>query len=160
MTFPATPEFLTPSLLDRLTDPTSGGVLQRKGYSIEQMVEAVRRDLEDLLNTRRTNPNIPATYEETLHSIEAFGIPDLTSLKAFTPQQRQGIARLLEQIIVQFEPRLKDVQVRQVESKDLSRRSIRFHIFARLLVEPAPEVAFETIMELTTGQANIEACMP
>ena len=30
-------------------------------------------------------------------------------------------------------------------------RTVRFHIDARLCLDPAPEVAFDTILELTTG---------
>jgi type VI secretion system protein ImpF len=150
-------EMLMPSLLDRLIDPLSGGTLSRRGYAVEQMVDAVRRDLEDLLNTRRTNPDIPAGYPEVLASIEAYGVPDLTSLEAFTVEQREEIGRLLEQIIRRFEPRLKDVRARLVEEKENPDRKIRFHVDATLAVEPAPEVAFETVLELTTGHTTIES---
>jgi type VI secretion system protein ImpF len=150
-------EMLMPSLLDRLIDPHSGGTLSRRGYSVEQMVDAVRRDLEDLLNTRRTNPDIPAGYPEVLASIEVYGVPDLTSLEAFTVEQREEIGRLLEQIIRRFEPRLKEVRARLVEEKDNPDRKIRFHVDAKLAVEPAPEVAFETVLELTTGHTTIES---
>ena len=35
--------------------------------------------------------------------------------------------------------------------------SVKFHIDARLRVEPSPEVGFETTLELTTGHASIKA---
>ncbi len=148
---------LMPSLLDRLIDPESGGTLSRRGYSVEQMVDAVRRDLEDLLNTRRTNPGIPDVFVEVLTSIEAYGVPDLASLEAFTLEQREGIGHLLERIVAQYEPRLKDVRARLIEKKDNQERKIYFHVDAKLSVEPAPEVAFETVLELTTGRTTVES---
>ena len=43
-----------PSLLDRLIDPEADGTTFKHGYSVQQMVAAVYRDLEELLNTRQT----------------------------------------------------------------------------------------------------------
>src|SRR5262249_42777188 len=51
---------LTPSILDRLIDPESAGTAIMTGYSAEKMYQAVLRDLEDLLNTRRTAGTLPA----------------------------------------------------------------------------------------------------
>ena len=33
---------------------------------------------------------------------------------------------------------------------------MRFHIQARLNVDPSPEVGFETVLELTTGHASVK----
>jgi len=150
-------DMLMPSLLDRLIDPESGGTRSRRGYSVEQMIDAVRRDLEELLNTRRTNPGIPDAFTEVLNSIEAYGVPDLASLEAFTLEQREAIGQLLERIITRFEPRLKDIHARLLEMKDDHGRNVRFHVDAKLALEPAPEVAFETVLELTTGRTTIES---
>ena len=49
-----------PSVLDRLIDPDSDGTAWQRGYGVEQMIDAVRRDLEDLLNTHRIVADIPA----------------------------------------------------------------------------------------------------
>src|SRR5205085_2465499 len=45
---------LMPSVLDRLVDPASAGTEGQRGYTLNQMMEAVRKDLEELLNTRQT----------------------------------------------------------------------------------------------------------
>jgi type VI secretion system protein ImpF len=146
---------LMPSIIDRLIDPTSGGTIARRGYTVEQMIDAVRRDLEDLMNTRRTNPYLPTEFVEVLNSIEAYGMPDLTSLNAITMQQREAIGRVIESIVQQFEPRLKDIHATLLDTGQKVERSLRFHIEARLALEPAPEVAFETVLELTTGHASV-----
>ncbi|MBY0229917.1 MAG: type VI secretion system baseplate subunit TssE, partial [Gemmataceae bacterium] len=101
---------LMPSLLDRLTDPEASGNALRDGYGAEQVAAAVLRDLEELLNTRLTALDIPADCAETLGSIAAFGLPDLSNVPASTIEQRATIGRTLETIIMRFEPRLRDVR--------------------------------------------------
>jgi type VI secretion system protein ImpF len=147
---------LMPSILDRLIDPETAGTSWRRGYGIDQMVAAVHRDLEELLNTRQSHSGLPAGFPETLRSIYGYGLPDLTSLPAITPQQRAEIGRVLEAIVTLFEPRLRDVRATLVDTGDDKKRSLQFRIEARLCLDPAPEVAFDTILELTTGHYSIE----
>lgn len=146
---------LMPSLIDRLIDPDSAGTAWRQGYSVAQMIDAVRADLEDLLNTRQSFGDLPADYPLTATSVLTYGIPDLGSLRATGEGERAGIARLLERIVTQVEPRLKRVRVTLVEEDDDTDRRVRFHIDALLAVEPAPEVGFVTVLELTTGHASV-----
>jgi type VI secretion system protein ImpF len=148
---------LRPSLIDRLTDPESGGTVWRDGYGVEQAMESVRRDLEDLLNTRRTPPDGIQDEELLRDCILNYGLPDLTGVQALTPQQRQEIGLMLEQVVAAFEPRLKEVRAVLAESGDPKTPTLRFRIDARLCLDPAPEVAFETILELTTGRYSIRA---
>jgi len=147
---------LMPSMLDRLIDPDSGGTAWRRGYGVEQMIDAVRRDLEELLNTRETVNDLPEEFVEVRNSVFTFGLPDLTSLNVITPQQREELGRVLEANIERFEPRLKDVRARMVEAGDGKERTIKFHIEARLCLDPAPEVAFDTILELATGHYSVK----
>ena len=51
------------------------------------MLESVRRDLEDLLNTRRTPPDGIQDEELLRDCILNYGLPDLTGVQAITPQQ-------------------------------------------------------------------------
>jgi type VI secretion system protein ImpF len=147
---------LMPSILDRLIDPDSAGTSWRRGYGPEQMADAVQRDLEDLLNTRQSHGGLPEGYREVERSIVAYGFPDLTSLNAITPEQRDQIGRLIEGVIGRFEPRLKDIRATLVDPGDGKQRTVRFRVEARLSVDPAPEVAFDTILELTTGHYSIK----
>jgi type VI secretion system protein ImpF len=148
---------LMPSLLDRLIDPESAGTSWRYGYGVEQMLEAVRRDLEELLNSRQTPASLIADYPELKSSVFGYGLPDLSSLNAATPQQRAEIGRVLERIIATFEPRLDKVKAVLVDIGDVKLPSLRFRIDAKLKMEPAPEVAFETTLELTTGRYSIRS---
>jgi type VI secretion system protein ImpF len=147
---------LTPSVLDRLIDPDAAGTAWRRGYGVGQMVDAVQRDLEELLNTRESHQGLPEEYVEVRRSIAAYGLPDLTALDAVTPQQRAEIGRVLEAAIARFEPRLRDVRATLVDAGDGKARTVRFRIDAKLCLEPAPDVAFETILELTTGHYSVK----
>jgi type VI secretion system protein ImpF len=149
-------EGLMPSVLDRLIDPDSTGTVWRRGYGIEQMFAVVQRDLEDLLNTRSSTSDLPDAFVELHNSIFGYGLPDLVSLEAITPQQREDIGRVLEARIARFEPRLKDVHARMITPADSKERTVRFHVEARLCLEPAPEVAFDTILELATGHYAVK----
>jgi type VI secretion system protein ImpF len=146
---------LTPSLLDRFIDPVFQNEAPLRALSVAEMADVVRRDLEDLLNTRQSNQAVPPGYEALQRSIIAFGLPDLTNLNAITSDQREAIGRVLEDIVERFEPRLRDVRAALIGGGDAKMRSLRFRIDARLRVEPAPEVAFETVLELASGASSV-----
>jgi type VI secretion system protein ImpF len=143
-------EALKPSIIDRLIDPES-----REGYDLRLMEAAVRRDVDDLLNTRQTHVGLPEAFVELHNSIAAYGLPDLTSLNALTGAQREQIGRSLEDIIARFEPRLRDVRATLVSPGDDIDRRIRFRVEARLCVDPAPDVPFDAVLDLATGHYTV-----
>jgi type VI secretion system protein ImpF len=164
---------LQPSVLDRLIDAESAGTPDRPGYNLRQMENAVRRDLEDLLNTRRP-PEIvrgpdgrPEPFfgglTEVPTSIANFGLRDLAFFDTLTPELRAEFARHIEQVITVHEPRLRDVrvtvrdpaQVAETLKNEFKRTAMYFHIEARLNLDPAPEVTFETVLELTKGTHQV-----
>jgi type VI secretion system protein ImpF len=151
---------LMPSVLDRLIDPDSAGTIARRGYGVGQMTEAVRRDLTDLLNTRQSHEGLSPEYDELHRSILAFGLPDLTSFAAVTPEERRQIGEAIERIIELFEPRLRDVRATVLSPAESRERTIRFRVDARLCLDPAPEVAFDTILELSTGRYAVQPSGP
>jgi type VI secretion system protein ImpF len=164
---------LNPSVLDRLIDAESAGTKERRGYTLRQMENAVRRDLEDLLNTRRPPDRIlgPDGRSEAFFgglteistSIVNYGLRDLAFYDTLTPELRAEFARHIEQVITVFEPRLRDVrvtvrdrdQMAEALKSDFRRTALYFHIDARLGLDPAPEVAFETVLELTKGTHQV-----
>jgi type VI secretion system protein ImpF len=146
---------LTASLLDRLIDQEEDQAGSARGYDHRQMIDVVRRDLEDLLNTRMTNGDVPAAFVEVNNSVVTYGLPDLSSQSADTAEQRAEIGRIIERVIERFEPRLRHVRARLVESMG-GAQTVRFQINAELNVDPAPEVGFETVLELMTGHASIK----
>jgi type VI secretion system protein ImpF len=147
---------LMPSILDRLIDPSSEGTAWRHGYSLQQIVDAVRRDLEELLNSHQVYLHLDERWPQLRNSLLSYGMPDLASTNALTINDRQKIGATIETIIRRFEPRLRHVRARVVEEGKGLDRTVRFHLEAQINVDPAPEVAFETVVELTTGHASIK----
>src|SRR5262249_45204927 len=139
-----------PSLKDRLLDPNSMGTRGQPGYTMQQIVDSVRDDLEDLLNSRRSHRSLEAEYPELARSIFTYVLPDLASVSPSTAGSRDEIGKLIEATIGVHEPRLRKVRAMQTRSRALDLRAM-FHVDAELHADPAPAVLFETVVELTTG---------
>jgi type VI secretion system protein ImpF len=116
------------------------------------MYAAVLRDLENLLNTVHTARDIPSEFPEVRDSVVAYGLPDLASMEAISSEQRATIGKTIRATIERFEPRLRRVRVTLLKQDDEVRMSLKFRIDARLAVDPAPDVAFDTILEVGTGK--------
>lgn len=149
-----------PSVLDRLVDlsPREGAdpVLSRE-ESEHQYRLSVLRDLEWLLNTRRTTTTVPDSLPELQTSVFSFGLPDLSSLSADDAETRQALIRQVEQAIRRFEPRLMDIRVSLAPS-DEAERLIHFTIEGLLKMEPNPErVVFDTVMEIANGDFSVSS---
>lgn len=147
---------LMPSVLDRLIDAAMDNGA-RPWYGLDQMVDAVQRDLEELLNTRQSHDETVREFPEVEHSMATYGLPDLTALTAVTSHQREQIGRSIEEVVQRLEPRLKQVHAVLLNSGDNKLRSLRYRLEAKLNVDPAPEVAFDTTLELATGYYSVKA---
>jgi type VI secretion system protein ImpF len=147
---------LVPSLLDRLIDPDSEGTNFQRGYSVQQMLAAVKRDLEELLNSHQTNQDIPPEWEQLNNSLLTYGIPDLMSISIGAASDKEKVAQAIEQVVARCEPRLRDVRVDVASTAEDDMRSLKFNIDARLNVDPSPDVAFITVVDLMTGKTSIQ----
>lgn len=148
------PPTLMPSLMDRLLDPESIGTQAQPGYTLTQILDSVRNDLEELLNTRRAFQVLEKQFPELARSVATFGLADLTSIGGSTPGKQEEIGRMMEKAIALHEPRLRNVRARIARTRTVDLR-LRYHIDAELRVDPAPAVAFETVVEMTTGHVAI-----
>src|SRR5262249_22404324 len=154
MAQPDLPTVLMPSLKDRLLDPDSIGTRERPGYTLREVIESVREDLEELLNTRRSHKGPGAAYTELENSILTYGLPDVTATDSDSEARLEDIGKVLQKVIAQHEPRLRNVRATMIRKRGFGLRAL-FNIDAELRLDPAPPVAFETIVELTTGHATI-----
>jgi len=154
MAQPNLPPSLLPSLKDRLLDPDSMGTKAQPGYSLIEILESVRDDLEELLNTRRSHNVEEKEFPEVVRSIVTYGLPDLAALGAASLGKQDAIGKIIEKTIETHEPRLRNVRASVVRSRNLNLR-VRYHIDAELRVDPAPKVTFETEVELTTGYTSV-----
>ena len=147
-------------LLDRLTDRApraTHDVAVGRAESIARYRAAVQRDVEWLLNTRRTIVAVdPARFPEVVESVHAYGLPDTTGLAIATAAGQQLLRDDIADAIARFEPRLTRVEV---EMRDVDRArapQVRFVIRALLRMDPSPErIAFDTVLDLARGEYEV-----
>lgn len=151
---------ITPSVLDRLIDyepELSHEPLDSRAKSLRQFKQAVRRDLEYLLNTRQVVGGLPPELKEINKSLAAYGLPDFSTVNVKSPADQSRMQRALEATISRFEPRLRAVKVTLEPTQRETERALRFRVDAHLQVEPALEpVTFDTVLQLHSGQYQIE----
>jgi type VI secretion system protein ImpF len=148
---------LQPSILDRLIDPESAGTAIMTGYNAEKMYQAVLRDLEDLLNTRRSEVGNLTADDPLQHCILTYGLPDYVSAESMSARQRVEVGYAIRKVIEVFEPRLRDVNVVLLSEEEASpQQSLRFRVSASLNVDPSPDVTFDTILEMASGHYQVK----
>ncbi|TFW18581.1 type VI secretion system baseplate subunit TssE [Duganella callida] len=139
----------TPGLFDRLMEAPShgaGGTVSR--LSIEDVKDAVARDLEALLNTRAVLPEeLLKRFPECGSSIATYGLQDFAGLSLSSTDDRAFICRSLEKAIARHEPRLRNVQASLELRADAVNR-LNFAITALLVVHSAHEpVNFDAVLQ-------------
>ncbi|MEK7407304.1 MAG: type VI secretion system baseplate subunit TssE [Acidobacteriota bacterium] len=148
---------VTPSLLDRLVDTEPGSEVEApltRAQSVRQLKASLKRDLEWLLNTRRTIEEATGTsgLERSLHN---YGLPDFTGLSLRSTRDQQRLLKIVEATVAAFEPRITGLRV-AMQPVPENARLLRFLIEGMLRIDPAPErVSFDTVLELTSGQYQI-----
>jgi type VI secretion system protein ImpF len=149
---------VTLSVLDRLIDDDpkhSAEAPLTRAQSLRALKAALKRDLEWLLNTRRTIDPAPDSARETVRSVYHYGFADISSKSVLSTHDQNDLVREMEAVLAVFEPRLKRVRVR-MEPLDSS-RILRFVIEGLLNVDPAPEpVRFDTMLEIGKGEYEVK----
>jgi type VI secretion system protein ImpF len=150
----ATETLVTQSVLDRLTQVEEWPATRNQ--SVRFFRDAVKRDLEWLLNTRK--PPLPELHARPVarETVINYGLPDISSLGLSSPSDQRALRQALEACVRIFEPRLSDVRV-SLESSDKVDRRLRFHIEGKMNLDPAPEeITFDTVLELTSGEYKVK----
>lgn len=149
-------QLLVPSVLDRLLDNEPANTREvplARHQVLRELKQSVRRDLENLLNTRWRAKGFPADLKELEVSLVNYGIPDFTGMKLGGLHDRERFRRVLENCVRTFEPRFRKVEVKLLEANPLE-RTLRFRIDAVLHADAAP-VVFDTSLEPTTGTFEV-----
>ena len=155
---------LLPSVLDRLVDddPTSEREAPKsQNQLLRDLKQSVRRDLENLLNTRRRLGGAPPELSDLERSLVAYGLPDITGLDLASASRRAEFTGSIEEVLRKYEPRFSGVRVHLLDNTDQTDRTLRFRIDALLRAEPAPEpVVFDTSLEPATGTIEVKRAGP
>ncbi len=151
---------LRPSILERLQDHNpgenfDGNTDQHQGR--EDLKNSIRRDLENLLNTRVRIVEPGDEYPELRLSILNYGFPDLATVNIADQSKKLQLIDHLETLLITFEPRFKSVAVSFRENKtDSVNRSLKFRIDAELYADPLPEVVvFDSELEPSMRRVNV-----
>ena len=148
-----TETLVTQSVLDRLTDVEDWPAT--RSQSVRFFKDALKRDLEWLLNTRQ--PPMPelTAYPAARASMLNFGLPDITALGLASAADHRQLRLAIEACLRNFEPRLMDVRV-TLEEAETSDRRLRFHIDGIMKLDPAPEeISFDTVLEISSGEYKV-----
>jgi len=151
---------LRSSILDRLFDdaPTES-IDQEKPRSrrLKELRNSVRRDLENLLNSRCCVSSPPKEHAQLQSSLINYGIPDLATVNMLDVAKKNEFTRNMEQIIKTFEPRFKSIKMTYIENPDKNERTLRFRIDAVMWADPEPElIVFDSVLEPVLRTMTVE----
>ena len=150
---------LVASMLDRLIDDNPGGGDGPRSETqvLRELKQSLRRDLENLLNTRQRAVSFPNDLEELEASLVNYGIPDVIGSGLAGGEARAEFLRTVEAIVRQFEPRFRRVEATLLQNADPLDRTLRFRINAELDADPAPEpVTFDSALQPVTGDVEVK----
>ncbi|SRR5579884_217805 len=128
-----------------------------RSESLRKLRDAVRRDLEWLLNTR--HPVVAAPPNSQLQrSLYMYGVPDITSLSAKNMADREHLLQAMQATIEHFEPRIANPRVTLAAEQDEKVPVLRFVIEGLLRIDPSPEqIAFGAVVELASGECRVQS---
>lgn len=145
------------SILDRLLDDEPGNSQESVRYrtvDFRQVMASVRRDLENLLNTRRFIFTPPSSFSDVGNSLLVYGLPDFSSRNPAHVSVVDQLRLEIVKTIIRFEPRLKNINVLVDSSRN--QRNLRFRISAVLVVDPISEhVVFDTSFDVNRNSYSI-----
>lgn len=148
-------------LLDRLIDDEPDQPGDRLLGLSEQTLalrEALRRDLEMLLNSRRRFLPLPEAATALDQSLARYGLPDVSHEEVDSGRFRAALPEIIRTAVERFEPRLRDVRIELAPPRSDTDCLLRFQIQAELLVQEGLEpVVFQTSLELLQRLVAVEA---
>lgn len=146
----------TPSVFDRLIDTSDDSTGSSSGWALEQLKDAVARDLEDLLNTRTAIPaETLAKYPDVARSLINYGLMDFSAMCLTSDEDRNKICAAVKTAIALHEPRLYGVNAGLRVKTDGESR-VDFVISGLLkTVSRAEPVYFDAVLQASTHRYSV-----
>jgi type VI secretion system protein ImpF len=138
-----------PGLFDRLL----GDRRPRGRTPVEQLRDAVARDLEDLFNTRvALSQHCLLRYPACAKSVFNYGVADFAGLSLSSSEDREQVCASLRTAVERFEPRIRKVQVQAVVRPGTVNR-IDFSISGVIAGQPA---CFDAMLQPSSLRYSIQ----
>jgi type VI secretion system protein ImpF len=143
------------SILDRLNGDDDLGILGGRTSDIGYVRQAVLRDVENLLNTRR-NIIVPSkSFDYLSNSLYVYGLEDFVSRNPKSPEVRIALKNSIEKNIARFEPRLIHTEV-AFNPEEGNEQNLCFTVKATLYASPVHEpISFDTWFSVNRGEYKI-----
>lgn len=151
---------LRASILDRLIDDEPHLNVEAEGRWLQGVTDlrmSVKRDLENLLNTRYRVIEPPEQLRQLEFSLLNYGMPDLATVNVISVEKKREFVQGLERTLKDYEPRFKAVKIVPLDNKQTSDRTLRFRIEATLYADPAPQIViFDSELDPVSRTVNVE----
>ena len=157
---------LTPSLLDRLLDAEPNREEEApltEQAAVRLVKHGLQRDVENLLNSRRSIQSLSASFEELADSLVNYGLSRPHSSDGKRLRSQTSLCQLIADTIRRFEPRLQEVRVFPNLPASSSPRTdgvMKFTIEGLLSVAPlrpnVQEISFQAAYDGFTGTYALE----
>jgi type VI secretion system protein ImpF len=123
------------SFLSKISEsrPLDSGAF--KGDSLGIFLADLKKDLENLLNSRRQPFSLPLEYKEVPLSVLGYGLDDFSGHLGFSESTLHHLSLDIEKTIRLYETRLTNVRVTPLASETNNRRSVLFKIEGTLSAE-------------------------
>lgn len=149
-------------LLTRLIDQDSSAEQaydSGRYVALEEFHEAIRTNLENILNTRKQWLSFPNQCVELEQSLVNYGVHDFAHSYYGKETSQNQLCRDIENLIQLFEPRLKRVQVSVQKNNIAIERSLKLRIEAMVDLSPHPAepAVFESSMDISKHTFNFVA---
>ncbi len=147
---------LVAPLLDRFLEQNKGTDFRQSHQIVRSLRESIRRDLENLFNTRYCCVSPPAGYSHLDDCVLNYGLPDLSTINMTSFDSRNEFCRRIEKAVRRFEPRIRSVKVKTDVAIDNEDPTIRFRVEATLNVNPLQEmIIFESALNPVNQTVNV-----
>jgi type VI secretion system protein ImpF len=143
------------SILDRLNGDDGLGILGGRTSDIGFVRRAVLRDVENLLNTRRSIIAPSESFGYLNRSLYVYGLEDFVSKNPKSPEVRRALKNSIEKTIARFEPRLIHTEV-AFNPEEGNEQNLCFTVKATLYADPVHEpISFDTWFSVNRGEYKI-----
>ncbi len=149
------------SVFDRLIDDApevAQEIEQSRSSLYNQVRDALKRDLEAILNSRRRFLSPPGHLQYLNNSLMNYGLTDFTNESVKSPEFQQHFHDHVVDVLTRLEPRLSNVELKMLDAKDQFDRSLRFRIQGTMILGEGEreEMVFNSYLDALERSVVIE----